>query len=175
MIVFRELTSNLFQMKEIIHKQGGFCLVLLLFLIIQKPVFAQTPQMVVHKTDGTVLVFSIPGISKLTFDGVSGIDDLSKLTVAVRFLDFLKAYPNPVTTQTSIEYKLVEPGPVRIRIINQQGVLVRELFNRDQPAGTHCIRWNTEDLTGLKVKPGIYLCTVLFKNLTHTERIIVID
>jgi hypothetical protein len=162
-------------MKKVIHKQVGFCFIILFMLIIMKPVSAQTPQMVVHKSDGTTVVIPIPDIRELTFSGVVGIDNLKMLASAFRFFEFLKSYPNPLKTETHIDYRLDQPGRVRILIYNQQGVLIRELLNQDQPVGDHSIPWNANGTTGAKVKPGIYLCTVQFKNQIHSERIIVID
>jgi len=135
----------------------------------------QSTQMVVHKTDGTTMVFPIEDIKKLTFGMATGIAELEKLSNACSIFELLKAYPNPVKTETLVEYQLDEPGLVSIRIYSQQGALIRQLLSQDQPIGKHSIQWNIKDHAGAAVKPGIYFCTVRFKNQIHTKRIVVID
>lgn len=160
-------------MKKSNTKQIGIWLTLII-LISLKPVMGQSTQMVIHKTDGTTMVFPIKDIKKLTFDTATGISELEKLSNACSLFELLKTYPNPVKTETQIEYQLEEPGLTSIRIYSQQGALIKELLNQDQPIGKHSIQWNLKDHSGAAVKPGIYLCTVKFKNQINTKRIIVI-
>jgi len=166
-------TSN--QMIKSKTKNIGRWLIIIFIMINLKPVMSQSTQMVVHKTDGTKIVFPIGNIQELTFGGVTGIDELQKLSNTCRLIELLKAYPNPVQAETKIEYQLNEPGQVRIQIFNQQGALVKELLNQIQPVGRHSIQWNAKGRSQARVKTGLYLCKIQFKNQNLSQRIIVID
>jgi len=46
-------------------------------------------------------------------------------------------YPNPFNPSTNVSFELAVPGPVRVRIYDSRGQLVRELVNDYMPAGRH--------------------------------------
>jgi len=162
-------------MGKLFTMQKSLWLILLLILLSIRPVMGQYTKMVVHKTDGITMVFDITDIKELTFSGITGIENLEKISDVSLILESLKTYPNPVRSATTIEYKLYEPGNVRVCIHNQQGVLIKELFNKEQLAGEHSLLWKTDLDSGKKASPGIYLCTIQFKNQIYSKRIIVIN
>ncbi len=156
-------------------KQTCLWLIFLLIIFSLKPVMGQDKQMVVHKTDGTTMMFEISNIKELSFSGITGIAEMKKISNASLIFELLKTYPNPVTSGTTLEYRIDKPGPVKICIYNQQGVLVKELLNRNMPSGNHNIKWDAGGKSGTKVKPGVYLCTIHFNNQSNSKRIIVIE
>jgi hypothetical protein len=162
-------------MGKLLTTQRCLWLILLLILLSIKPVMGQYTKMVVHKTDGTTMVFDIPDIKELTFSGVTGIGEMEKAVNAARLLELIKTYPNPASKGTTIEYRIEEPGPVKVSIYSQEGVLVKELINKTLPAGEHSTKWNAEGESGARVTDGIYICTIQFKNQLHSKRIIIIN
>ena len=74
---------------------------------------------------------------------------------------FLGAAPNPFSAVTGIRLALGRAGPVRIRIHDTSGRLVRVLDQASRPAGEHTVAWDGRDEAGRKVGAGIYWVRVL--------------
>jgi len=51
-------------------------------------------------------------------------------------------YPNPIRSNTIVEYHLSEPGKVSLKVYNMRGNLVETLFSGYQPEGLNKIEWN---------------------------------
>jgi flagellar hook assembly protein FlgD len=59
--------------------------------------------------------------------------------------------PNPFNPETTIRYRLAEPGNVRMTIYNSLGQAVRTLVDGYQPSGDRIVRWNSQDDQGRSV------------------------
>ncbi|MBW6514798.1 MAG: T9SS type A sorting domain-containing protein [Candidatus Syntrophosphaera sp.] len=66
-------------------------------------------------------------------------------------------YPNPFNPETAIRFSTKGSGPVSLKIYNVKGQMVRNLVNKDLPAGDHRIIWNGKDDSGRSVSSGIYM------------------
>ncbi|WP_206106613.1 DUF4331 family protein [Ilyomonas limi] len=64
---------------------------------------------------------------------------------------FMSAYPNPVTTSSTIKYRLTTPSSVTILIYDAKGNQVKVLTNQKQDTGTYSLTW---DASG--VARGVY-------------------
>ena len=82
--------------------------------------------------------------------------DVPDVTVA----DLAPAYPNPFNPSTTLRYAvptdLAAGAPVRLRIHDARGALVREL-DVDRSAGWHTVQWQGRDRRGQSVASGTYL------------------
>lgn len=67
-----------------------------------------------------------------------------------------RAYPNPFSGNTTIEYKLAQRGAVEIKIMNILGQEVLTLVNEYQTVGTHSVTWDGNSGDGKKLNNGIY-------------------
>ena len=57
------------------------------------------------------------------------------------------AYPNPFRQHTNIEYCLMKDDIVNLRVLNSNGVFIRELLsNKEQKAGTYKVGFDTNTL-----------------------------
>ncbi len=65
-------------------------------------------------------------------------------------------YPNPFNPATNISFDLAVPGPVRVKIFDSRGQLVRDLVNEDLPAGHHVVLWDGRTNTGGGASSGVY-------------------
>jgi hypothetical protein len=75
----------------------------------------------------------------------------------------IKAYPNPVISETAIEFKILQPGHVLIQLVSSQGKVMRTLYeNQSEPMGTLRQRVN---LSGMKL--GTYY--IRYQSNSHTE------
>jgi hypothetical protein len=65
-------------------------------------------------------------------------------------------YPNPFNPATNIRFELTARSPVRVRIFDAQGRMVRDLVREVYPAGRHEVAWNGRDDQGGSVSSGVY-------------------
>ena len=85
---------------------------------------------------------------------VSAVDDEPGVP---RVVSLAQNYPNPFNPQTFIDYSLPARGPVRLRIYDERGRLVRALVDEAaQVAGPHQVRWDGRDNTGRGCASGVY-------------------
>ena len=66
-------------------------------------------------------------------------------------------YPNPFNAATTMRFRLVERGPVSLRIYNTNGHRVRELLGHFAAAGAYAVSWDGRDEEGKNLASGIYL------------------
>jgi len=75
--------------------------------------------------------------------------------------------PNPFNPATSIRFNLARRSEVSLKIYDNAGRLVRDLFEGSLDAGPQSVKWNGRDDTGETVASGIYHYT--FRAGDHTE------
>jgi len=68
----------------------------------------------------------------------------------------VQVYPNPSNPQTSFRFRVKETGPVKLRIFNLNGQLVRTLIDEEMQPGVHQKRWNGRNQNGRQVASGFY-------------------
>lgn len=85
------------------------------------------------------------------------------------------ASPNPFRSATRIRYTLGAPAPVRIRVFDAAGRLVRTLVDLpEQPAGDHRVTWDGHGQDGLPAARGVYLYRLQAGSFTEARRVILI-
>ncbi len=75
--------------------------------------------------------------------------------------------PNPFNPATSIRFNLARRSEVSLKIYDDAGRLVRNLFEGSLDAGPQSVKWNGRDDSGKAVASGIYHYT--FRAGDHTE------
>ena len=65
-------------------------------------------------------------------------------------------YPNPFNPSTTIRFELAARGPVRVRVFDAQGRLIRDLVHGEYPAGRHEVIWDGRDDQGGGLSSGVY-------------------
>jgi photosystem II stability/assembly factor-like uncharacterized protein len=66
-------------------------------------------------------------------------------------------FPNPFNPKTSIAFTVDRSGPVKLRVFDARGRLVRTLVDEPRPAGAHTIEWDGRDDGGRQAAAGVYL------------------
>jgi len=88
--------------------------------------------------------------------------------------DLDPAYPNPFNPSTTLRYavptSLATGAPVRLRIHDARGALVREL-NIDRSPGWHTVSWEGRDQHGRAVASGTYLAQYVCGDRQETTRL----
>ena len=68
----------------------------------------------------------------------------------------LQSLPNPFRSRTVIAFDLPAPGPVRLRVFDLQGRLVKTLVEENLLAGRYSIPWQGDDAQENPAGPGVY-------------------
>ncbi len=77
--------------------------------------------------------------------------------------------PNPVTTETTINFMLDTPANVSLTITDLSGIEINKLLNKEfKPAGQHSVKFIPNDLAA-----GVYFCTLTAGNYSETVKIVV--
>ena len=87
-------------------------------------------------------------------------------------IEFQRTFPEPMGSSVSIDFNLVHPGAVSVRILDATGRLVRSLAE-DLPcsAGEHRIFWDGKDRNGLDAPGGAYFIQVATKDRADSRRV----
>ncbi len=80
--------------------------------------------------------------------------------------------PNPFRDATVLRYHLGVEGPVRLRITDASGRIMRTLGRRLQPAGAGSLAWDGRDAQGRAVPAGVYFARLETHLGTRTRRVI---
>lgn len=63
-----------------------------------------------------------------------------------RKMNLLRNFPNPFNTGTTIEYELVQSGPVKISVFDSLGREIAVLLDAPQTAGQHHLTWDARNV-----------------------------
>ena len=95
-----------------------------------------------------------------------------ELSITNKFLkeDKFTIYPNPFKEKTTIEFALVESSKVSLQIYNQQGALVKTIYQGNVNGG-HLSRFtfNADNLTS-----GVYFCRLVADKKTLQQKIVLV-
>ncbi len=80
--------------------------------------------------------------------------------------------PNPMKDYTKFTYTLNSDGPVKLKIYNVYGQLVKVLVDENQTAGNHEVTWNGADSRGLVLRPGSYIYQIETNNSRDSKILI---
>ncbi|MCU0607932.1 MAG: T9SS type A sorting domain-containing protein, partial [Candidatus Edwardsbacteria bacterium] len=83
-------------------------------------------------------------------------------------------YPNPVRTQTRIDFQLPKAGRAQLAVYSITGQLVKTLASGDLPAGRHSIGWSGKDNAGRAVSSGVYFYRLSANGGSATGKLVVV-
>jgi flagellar hook capping protein FlgD/LVIVD repeat-containing protein len=86
----------------------------------------------------------------------------------------LRAYPNPSSLRTSIEFSTLHEGPVQVSVYDVAGRRVRGLADGILRAGDHRLHWDGHAEDGRAVPGGIYLIRVSTPEGSTTARSVMV-
>ncbi len=108
------------------------------------------------------------GVFRLRIHPFSDVDDAP--FTADSQIELAQNMPNPFRGQTSIRFRLSEPGRVRLTILDPAGHRVVTLRDRQHPAGEHLASWSGLDASGQPVPGGIYFYDLETEDGTRRSR-----
>ncbi|NNE69257.1 MAG: hypothetical protein HKN29_02710 [Rhodothermales bacterium] len=84
------------------------------------------------------------------------------------------AYPNPFSDHLTVEFDLMEPGPVRIEIVDAVGRTHGVLATGMRTAGLHQITWDGRDENGRRMPSGMYFLLMDFDRSPEVKQVVLI-
>ena len=129
---------------------------------VQKIDFSGT-NMVLHKTDATILTWAITDVQKYYY----GLPTSATQEIQAEVLN-LVIYPNPSNGNFSINYKIEKASKVEITLIDISGKLIKVLLSEQQLQGTYNLQFQNTNL-----QKGLYFIRLKNgTNLTTTKIIL---
>ena len=110
-----------------------------------------------------------------TLAGIAGPGGRSP--VLPRVFSLSQNYPNPFNPSTTIAYAVPagrEDVPVRLRVYDIRGRLVRSLVEEERDAGRYRVHWDGRDDRGTRVASGVYLYRIEADDFVSTRKIVVV-
>ena len=109
-------------------------------------------------------------------EGGMGIDSDDPVNehVAPRDFELSQNYPNPFNPSTTIKFSLPELSVVNISIYDINGRLVNTLANQSFTSGTHNVVWNGDDMYGNLVSAGIYMYSLTSKDVSISNKMVLV-
>jgi len=72
----------------------------------------------------------------------------------------LRTFPNPMSSQTSVRFRLDSPRRVNVQVLDVAGRVVRSLWAGRLAPGVHSLPWDGVGFTGEPVPSGVYFVRV---------------
>jgi hypothetical protein len=113
------------------------------------------------------------GMTIIQFDETTSVDELLEKTENELYLS--TCYPNPAVDRVMIEYLVPERSPVRIRILDATGNLIKILVSSMHNSGSFECAWDCTDLQNRQLSNGVYFCQVNIGGSVSTGKIIIAD
>jgi len=88
------------------------------------------------------------------------VDELS-------FQETFTIFPNPISSNSLLEYTLIQSSPVTIQILDVSGQVIETVINEIQHEGVQKVVFD-----GSGLKPGVYFCTLKTKQGIQTAKLI---
>ncbi|MBC8478315.1 T9SS type A sorting domain-containing protein [bacterium] len=113
--------------------------------------------------------FEDDGVGEEYVFGTVCLEDNTLTEVAVPQKIELNAYPNPFNPSTTLNFSLVEAGPVNLNIYNLAGQLVSTLVDADLPVGEYNYSFNANDLPS-----GLYIAQINTTQASYATRLVLL-
>jgi len=120
--------------------------------------------MLLHKTDASIITMAISDIKKYDYDMASAIHEYTNSSS----LD-VHIYPVPSKGNINIDYTLQKMSEINISLMSLDGKLVETILNTEQNKGEYIIKWENTNLN-----PGIYLVRIKTEYITTIKKLIIL-
>lgn len=118
--------------------------------------------------------FSLWSLADNNDNVITDIEETPEIEEIPQEYFLFQNYPNPFNPMTAIRYQIKKLTPVNLTIYNLLGQKIRELINREIPAGTYEIIWDGKSDIGVPVSSGIYFYRLKAGNFIQTKKMVLI-
>jgi len=133
---------------------------------------AESDSLVIKFKDNHVEKIDVSLISRIQFENITGVDGQK---VLINNLSIKGNFPNPIVSQTTIEFEIAASGTVIIYIYDNAGNQIRILNCEGCQTGKNTLIWNCLDKNNSRVQSGSYFYEVHFGNEVLARKMIVIN
>jgi hypothetical protein len=84
------------------------------------------------------------------------------------------AYPNPLNPVTAISFRIGVEGPVRLKVFDARGRLVRTLVNGHRETGEHSASWDGRDDRGRAAGSGVFTYRLEAPGFAGTGKVVIL-
>lgn len=133
----------------------------------------------VYGTDNTLYaagmvrnIGTLTDIAIVCLDPVTGIEKEERDKNLSNDFILQQNYPNPFNPSTTIEYSVVKPCNVQIKVYNQLGQEIRVLLNEYKPAGEYNVTWDGKNAKGNKLAGGVYFYRLTAGKQVDTKKML---
>lgn len=100
----------------------------------------------------------------------TGIDDRYVICNVTALL--AGAYPNPFSSNTSIEFYLMEKRPARLHVYDAAGRMVTALTDRVYSQGRHVVTWDGRDAASKRLSSGVYFIELRVGDVRSVKKVL---
>jgi hypothetical protein len=104
---------------------------------------------------------------KVGFDSIHPVGVVTVIEPIELNSSFIKAYPNPFSTSTTIELELTQQSDVEINVFNILGGKLAELVNENLNTGTHTFKFSDDNYA-----KGVYFAKIKIDNMEKSVKLI---
>ncbi|GJQ40946.1 MAG: hypothetical protein JETCAE03_04440 [Ignavibacteriaceae bacterium] len=105
-------------------------------------------------------------------NGAVGVEQLN--TDSISFDIYIKSYPVPFNSISSVRFSIVKEGFVKIKIYNSLGKEIKTLLEEQLSPGEYETHWEAKDKYGKPLTSGIYFISLQTKNVVKTIKTILL-
>lgn len=105
-------------------------------------------------------------------NGTVSVEPLS--THPTIFDVYLKSYPVPFNSTSSVRFSIVKEGIAKIKVYNSLGKEVKTLLEEQLSPGEYNIQWEARDEYGIPLPSGIYFISLQTDNVFKTTKTILL-
>ncbi|HTJ53281.1 MAG TPA: cellulase family glycosylhydrolase [Cyclobacteriaceae bacterium] len=84
----------------------------------------------------------------------------------------LQVYPNPLTTEATIQFVLPESGPAEISVMSLTGQRVKTINKGILNAGNHVLHWDGTNDQGVDLAPAMYIIQLRYSDKVISVKIV---
>jgi hypothetical protein len=83
--------------------------------------------------------------------------------------------PNPFKHSTAIHFRVMENGPVVLRICSTDGKLVKTLINGYRQPGAYTVPWDGSNERGNRMSSGVYIYQLVGQGMIASQKMFLLD
>ncbi len=103
---------------------------------------------------------------------LSGVKSVNPGTITK--YDLKQNFPNPFNPMTQINYQIVAPGKVTLKIYDILGREVKTLVDKNQNNGSYTVVWKGDNNLGQKVASGIYIYRLTAGSFISSKKMVLL-
>ncbi len=111
--------------------------------------------------------------AQASYTQITDVTEISDDLLPERFL-LSQNYPNPFNPSTSIRFEIPSRNRVMLDVFDILGRKVKNLVNKDLPAGKYLATWDGRNEGGMAVASGVYFYTIKYGGISEARKMLLL-